>query len=168
VTAVDLTPAYVEIGGRRRVKLSRQRGWRKPEGTVTVARPSHWGNFYAVDRNKVYAETKHGRGLQRVGPEIVVVRVDPRGRRRVTDSAEYGGFTDKLDATRFAVDLYRRSLLGSWTGPDGAHFRKWYLDGLAGHDLACWCPLATPDGDPWPCHANVLLEFVNEQWEAAA
>jgi hypothetical protein len=26
---------------------------------------------------------------------------------------------------------------------------------LAGHDLACWCPL---DG---PCHADVLLEIAN-------
>ena len=26
---------------------------------------------------------------------------------------------------------------------------------LAGHDLACWCPL---DG---PCHADVLLDLVN-------
>jgi len=27
--------------------------------------------------------------------------------------------------------------------------------GLAGHDLACWCPL---DG---PCHADLLLEIAN-------
>ena len=26
---------------------------------------------------------------------------------------------------------------------------------LAGHDLACWCPLNQP------CHADVLLEFAN-------
>jgi len=33
-----------------RVQLSRRAGWRKPEGTVTVARPGKWGNpFRAGD-----------------------------------------------------------------------------------------------------------------------
>jgi len=27
-----------------RIQLSRQKGWRKPENTVVVARPSMWGN----------------------------------------------------------------------------------------------------------------------------
>jgi hypothetical protein len=49
------------------------------------------------------------------------------------------------------------------------HFREALLDGriqftatavrrdLAGHDLACWCPLDQP------CHADVLLEFANPE-----
>lgn len=28
----------------QRIQLSRQKGWRKPEGAVIVARPSRWGN----------------------------------------------------------------------------------------------------------------------------
>lgn len=31
-----------------RVQLSRRRGWRKPAGTVVVARPSQWGNPFRV------------------------------------------------------------------------------------------------------------------------
>jgi hypothetical protein len=31
-----------------RVQLSRKKGWRKPPGTVTVARPSRWGNRVSV------------------------------------------------------------------------------------------------------------------------
>ncbi|MFF7293192.1 DUF4326 domain-containing protein [Microbacterium sp. NPDC008134] len=31
-----------------RIQLSRRRGWRKPENTVVVARPSRWGNPYSV------------------------------------------------------------------------------------------------------------------------
>lgn len=31
-----------------RVQLSRRKGWRKPENTVVVARPSKWGNPYKV------------------------------------------------------------------------------------------------------------------------
>lgn len=31
-----------------RIRLSRRKGWRKPENTVVVARPSKWGNPYKV------------------------------------------------------------------------------------------------------------------------
>lgn len=31
-----------------RVQLSRRKGWRKPDNTVVVARPSAWGNPFAV------------------------------------------------------------------------------------------------------------------------
>ena len=32
----------------KRVQLKRTKGWRKPEGAVVVARPSEWGNPFAV------------------------------------------------------------------------------------------------------------------------
>lgn len=32
----------------QRVRLSRAKGWRKPVGAVVVARPSRWGNPFAV------------------------------------------------------------------------------------------------------------------------
>lgn len=31
-----------------RIQLSRRKGWRKPEGTVVVSRPSKWGNPYRI------------------------------------------------------------------------------------------------------------------------
>lgn len=33
----------------RRIQLSRAKGWRKPENTIVVARPSKWGNPYTLD-----------------------------------------------------------------------------------------------------------------------
>lgn len=33
-----------------RIQLSRTKGWRKPEGTIVVARPSKWGNPYGRRR----------------------------------------------------------------------------------------------------------------------
>ena len=57
---------------------------------------------------------------------------------------------------------------GEWRGVAVRHFREDLLDGrlrvdrvdvveqLAGHDLACWCPLDQP------CHADVLLEVANQ------
>ncbi|MDR6971242.1 DUF4326 domain-containing protein [Leifsonia shinshuensis] len=32
----------------RRIQLSRRKGWRKPENTVVVARPSKWGNPFPI------------------------------------------------------------------------------------------------------------------------
>ncbi|UTT53781.1 DUF4326 domain-containing protein [Microbacterium maritypicum] len=34
-----------------RVQLSRKKGWRKPENTVVVARPSRWGNPFPIPGN---------------------------------------------------------------------------------------------------------------------
>ena len=53
-----------------------------------------------------------------------------------------------------AVALYRRALEH---GTDGVPSRQEVRARLAGHDLACWCPL---DG---PCHADVLLEVANQE-----
>lgn len=33
----------------QRVRLSRAKGWRKPDGAVVVSRPSRWGNPFPVD-----------------------------------------------------------------------------------------------------------------------
>jgi hypothetical protein len=40
-----------------RIRLSRARGWRKPDDTVVVARPSRWGNPFTI--------TEHGGDLTR-------------------------------------------------------------------------------------------------------
>ncbi len=32
---------------------------------------------------------------------------------------------------------------------------------LCGKDLACWCRLVDKDGNPVPCHADILLELAN-------
>ena len=37
--------------GPRRVQLRRTRGWRKPAGSVVVARPSRWGNPWVVHQH---------------------------------------------------------------------------------------------------------------------
>lgn len=54
-----------------------------------------------------------------------------------------------------AVASYRNSVT---TDPDRVAFIR---EALAGKDLACWCPLVDADGNPVPCHADVLLEILN-------
>jgi hypothetical protein len=61
---------------------------------------------------------------------------------------------------RTAVALFSRELRSCLDEPDGDHRDAIRaiaasLPELAGHDLACWCPLAEP------CHADVLLELAN-------
>lgn len=91
-----------------RVQLRRTKGWRKPAGTVVVARPSRWGNPFRVgiDGDAAACVARYERAL-RAG-ELAVSVADVRA-------------------------------------------------ALAGHDLACWCPL---DG---PCHADVLVRIANER-----
>ena len=49
----------------RRVQLSRKKGWRIPENTVVVSRPSPWGNRYRVGITTVHVD---GRSVR---PETV-------------------------------------------------------------------------------------------------
>jgi hypothetical protein len=45
----------------RRVQLSRARGWRMPDNTMSVARPTRWGNPFTV---KAAEEAGYGTGAQ--------------------------------------------------------------------------------------------------------
>jgi len=38
----------------RRVQLSRKKGWRMPENTVSVARPGRWGNPFRIGEVKFF------------------------------------------------------------------------------------------------------------------
>lgn len=40
------------MGNPKRIQLSRKKGWRKPENTVVVSRPSKWGNPYQITEDR--------------------------------------------------------------------------------------------------------------------
>jgi hypothetical protein len=109
-----------------RVQLRRSKGWRKPDGVIVVARPSRFGNPFTFE------------------------------------AALAAGAADKREARARCVAAYRawmhgEALPAGFEQPDEDR-RAWileHLDELAGHDLACWCPL---DQD---CHADVLLDLAN-------
>ena len=135
----------------QRIQLRRTKGWRKPEGAIVVARPSRWGNWFVISTaGKQYERYR----ATLVDPDaLIVYPMDKRGHRT---GAHYAVLGDMADARRLAVDLYRRSLEATYLEIDGPLNRNFYLDGLRGHDLACWCPLDQP------CHADVLLELANQ------
>lgn len=116
-----------------RIQLSRKKGWRKPENTVVVARPSKWGNPFAV-----------GHGYSIIDATGVIVDLTGRYPVYIPDSGVAVAFYRDWMADQIRiVGLHRRPAL--------AEIRT----ALAGKNLACWCPLSLP------CHADVLLEIAN-------
>lgn len=139
----------------QRIQLRRTKGWRLPEGTQIVDRRTRWGNWYVVERQRqvvTWPDPDRLPNIARTGPWTVL-----QTRRKWPTGTEYGGFTDKLDATAFAVELHRRALLAMMEGLDGPHSARFYLGPLYGRDLACWCK----PGDP--CHADTLIELANSE-----
>jgi hypothetical protein len=124
----------------KRIQRQRTKGWRMPDGAIYVGRPTMWGNPYAVGGGVVItADRGDDRGL--------TAELD--GRLGITAEQAVAGFLDLMQL-RLAVPPYN----DDW---DDDYQGKWTSDvaALAGHDLACWCPLDQP------CHADVLLKLAN-------
>lgn len=125
------------MGAPERIQLRRTKGWRKPEETVVVARPSRWGNPFRIVR------------VECTAPAGGLCWTVTDGRRL---TKEHLG---DQDVHEMAVEMFRLH-----TGPmgdyeyDDATLTRLRRE-LGGRDLACWCPLDRP------CHADVLLELAN-------
>lgn len=113
-----------------RIKLSRRAGWRKPADAVTVSRPSRWGNPFVIE--------PEGDRLTVRGPDGALVGSVARDDMPQARSLSVGAFEDWI------------------TRPEQADLVAAALDELAGHDLACWCPLDQP------CHAEIWLTIANQ------
>ena len=99
-----------------RVQRSRAAGWRMPENTVYVGRPTMWGNPHDwQDWREVWKEELPGHG-----PFSGEVGRDDWCRDRATQSYRQ----DVLDGELYSV-LFNVSR-------------------LRGKNLACWCPLGSP------------------------
>lgn len=118
-----------------RIQLSRERGWRKPEGAVVVARPSKWGNPFSM---AAYRAMESDLAMSRATDAEVRAELVQAFRSVVKHGPDSGYWSpDNCSA-----------VLTICAGLDAGE--------LAGKDLACWCPLDQP------CHADVLLELAND------
>lgn len=154
-----------------RIQLRRTKGWRLPENTVVVSRPSKWGNPFRF---------KTTRGLARVPAVIGAGEWEYEGRVSAAGARHDYHHPDGRITTcniRYltraeVVDLFRRVLTGVDPEPRrlAGSFITWRTLGfnaelarqeLAGKNLACWCPLVDEFGQRVPCHADVLLEVAN-------
>ena len=134
------------------IQLHRTKGWRMPEGAISVARPSRWGNLFVVGEGEMkYVGPQHGATAGRYSGRTTAWADNSVGR----------GLT-----AQDAVDLYRREIefvlreaarkRHGWD-TDGPYYREIVeaLELLRGHDLGCFCGLDQP------CHRDVLLEVAN-------
>jgi hypothetical protein len=144
-----------------RIQLRRTKGWRLPEGAVTVARPTKYGNPFPIDGDwAIWTALALG------------YKANPAGRRQAAVSLHRAWATGQpVDRQPFAGDgaieysdgsvvpmveivvgfaLTAARLSPAPTLPPIPDFAP-----LRGLDLACWCPLDQP------CHADVLLELAN-------
>ena len=128
-----------------RVQLSRKKGWRMPENTVSVARPGFWGNPYRVVLDEVRHTGEWDENDEPImGPGPWLCQIAPKRPAGIW-------FSTKQEAAERAVALFRLRLTSL---PAGKNLRD-HLHILRGKNLACWCPLDQP------CHADVLLELAN-------
>ncbi|QDP44192.1 hypothetical protein SEA_JUJU_76 [Gordonia phage JuJu] len=101
----------------QRIQRKRTKGWRMPEGAVSVARPSRFGNPFTVE---------------------MAADADMDDPRRVCVSF----FRAWLEGSDELRDVYDAG--ATWSP---AYDRRWvlaHLGDLRGRDLACFCPLDQP------------------------
>lgn len=106
---MTLTPA--------RIQRRRTRGWRTPDDTVIVSRPSRFGNPFTFALAYELGYARHGDTEQ-------------------ARAAVVGAFTDWLAGNR-----------SMWQSEEGDRARQRILDGLPelrGKNLACYCPDGAP------------------------
>jgi hypothetical protein len=115
----------------QRVQQRRAKGWRKPENTVSVARPSKWGNPVRI----VPVRARGPFDLERDGVGFIGQHTDLQSARRGAVARFRDLLTNHPHLMRITVDDIRAE--------------------LAGKNLMCFCPLDQP------CHADVLLELAN-------
>ena len=108
----------------QRICRSRKKGARLPEGAIYIGRPTIWGNPFM-------GRWGHARS-------VILHREWLRGRIGALTLEQNMHF---CPAEIDALDRLRGRVLTS-------------LHRLAGHDLACWCPLSSE----W-CHGETLLDM---------
>ncbi len=114
----------------QRVQITRSKPWRADNpDAVIVDRRTVWGNPYHAGRC-------YDPRLWAVGSDLLGDAVGPR-------------FHSEADAIVEAVKRFR-----GYARRRLAREPAW-LDGIRGHDLACWCKPGAP------CHADILLELAN-------
>ncbi len=136
-----------------RIQLSRRKGWRKPENTVVVSRPSKWGNPFTIGSFKQVRGARQEFSVSVMGGIRSYIQSQHHARQIATDE-----FRKWLALPR-PLNVYNHH----WQMIDRHAFIVENLGELRGKNLACWCPLVDADGNPVPCHADVLLEIANQE-----
>jgi hypothetical protein len=119
----------------KRIQMSRQAPWRAANpDAVVVARPSRWGNPFAVGTQV---------DITISGPDGAIATIP------ITPDLAVACYRDLMQQ--------RLTVFQVGDAEDESYVAKWRaeLEALRGRDLVCWCALDAP------CHADVLLELAN-------
>lgn len=117
----------------KRVQRKRTKGWKMPENTIYVGRPTKWGNPIKLEGDMIYINASY--------------------RRKILDPWVYYNQGDIDDV----LHLYRHILKGTqfkdvdlqyWSDK----FKENDIEELRGKNLACFCSLSSK------CHADILIE----------
>lgn len=118
------------------VQLSRAAGWRMPPNTISVARPTLWGNPHYVSK------WRDAKTCVALFEDTVRGVWDPKKTDHLPPAWQQGSYRERED------------WLARWRKRAGALPIE-RIEELRGKNLACWCRI----GDP--CHRDVLLRLAN-------
>jgi len=141
--------------GPHRVQLRRSKGWRKPDNTVVVARPSRWGNPFVLGKAQVRMPALDGSPWEYEGRLYKTT-----GERHAFnhDDGHYTWHQVELATPEQIVELFRQTATRANIDTLSGYPRiSEIVSALRGKNLACWCPLDSL------CHADVLLELANRE-----
>lgn len=138
-----------------RIQRRRTKGSKMPTGAVYVGRGTPLGNPFVVGSPCGIFDGLEGRPLGlRDQVEILIPELDlPTVLKFYREMVE-GFICPEMYpfGHNWQAEFRKRT---QWNA------RDYIRSNLRGRDLACWCPLVDKDGQPVPCHADVLLELAN-------
>lgn len=125
----------------KRIQRRRSRGWRMPENTVYVGRPTKWGNPWTVQEWCAQMQRLHysWSGLTIPRAEL------EREARDIASTCFYSAMVDRVVDPQYLEHEH----------PGFYPPLEQIRTELAGKNLACWCP------EDQPCHADTLLKLAN-------
>lgn len=142
------------MNGSERCQRSRLRGYKMihPNGLGDhyVGRPGPYGNPFKLVGDIVFVDAKHRRQI--LDPYIFVCIGDAQLVQDLYRAVVTDDFSKiKHDISQATYDIK------FWTN----YFKTVDFSILKGKNLYCFCPLKSPDGSKFPCHADVLIEILN-------
>lgn len=129
-----------------RIQRRRTKGWTKPEGAVYVGRGTRFGNPYKLGETCVRFPGIKGATWELEG-RIGKTPGQMHHFRHPDGTVTWHQV--ELASSKHIIALYR-----AWLADHPELIERARAE-LAGRDLMCWCPEASP------CHADVLLEIAN-------
>lgn len=123
----------------KRIQRKRTNGWKMPNNTIYVGRPTKYGNPFKLIGDILYVDASHRRKI--LSPWIIY---------------DHNYLYTKEEGIKKCVELYKSWVIGNITSlvkPCPFTLAKARKE-LIGNDLACFCSLSSP------CHADILIELL--------